>query len=951
MANSPKWPQLARSLKKIQLIGAEGDISKQDLRLVKQRFLNLHKIKMQRALDAVTDRQKIFLELLPLLFHVNHPILPGYVSSKAPAGIADYTPSKLSIDKAKKLGNGFVYRKRARRTFGIESVFLMGSVGSIAYARGSDMDLWICHAPTLTSKEIELLQEKATEIEKWAMTLGLEVHFFLMDAEKFKAGVATPLSSESSGSTQHHLLLEEFYRTALYVAGRYPVWWLVPPESEHNYQAFVDKLLKQRFIDRNDVIDFGGLEAVPAEEFLGASLWHLYKAIDSPYKSLLKLMLMELYVDQYPNSDWSALRMKKLIYSGESDPNKLDAYLILYAALEDYFIEKKEPERLNLMRHCFFNKLNENGLVATKRYKKDWRQEVFSDMLSSWAPLPDYLANALDNEDWDILQVLQEKERLTHELTQSYQLLMRFAKERIEGSRRDNEELTLLGRKLNATLERRPGKLDRSTIKNSRIRQENKVVLKQVLAQDGRPSWVLLNSLDVSIQAQPIRQTPSLIGLLAWCVDYGVLGKKTKIALDPGTSDISSREVSQTLHVVSEYFSALPKTPTDLDVYREIPAITNVMLVINSGMDSMSDYTEQGINLISERSDALSFGSQRRNLVLTVDVMFRNSWNEIIIRKYDGMDGLMACLCEIFSHKTLGARQELPTWGCTSFNSIRALSVSKRIRGLILEVASVFKSYSDAISPRLVIQSARSFYIMQVNDRKMTAVAVTEKDLLDTLSTPQSVFSPIRFDGFIEQQELLPVICRHHQAGLIRIYYHQLSESVAEIYILDEKGSVFFKQRQFANEQTLLNTYKALLEGTLQRRRLIAYGQDVRELDLDIECFRVEKIQREWVLKEISLTDKFSKSGMSVRVANDHQMEELHIYCNEQIFSSLEYGENVYSEAANYIRKKRKAAEDYPVYITDIDVSLEELGAVSGVEPQTAHFLHFMQGIEEKLNV
>ncbi|MEH6502510.1 MAG: class I adenylate cyclase [Cycloclasticus sp.] len=950
MVNSSKSPQLARSLKNIRLISAEGDISKQDLRVVKQRFLNLHKIKMQRALDAVTDRQKIFLELLPLLFHVNHPVLPGYVSSKTPAGIADYTPSKLSIDKAKKLGNGFVYSKRASRTFAIEAVFLMGSVGSIAYARGSDMDLWLCHAPTLSPKEVELLQEKTAEIEKWAMTLGLEVHFFLIDAEKFKAGVATPLSSESSGSTQHHLLLEEFYRTALYVAGRYPVWWLVPPESENNYQAFVDKLLKQRFIDRNDVIDFGGLEAVPAEEFLGASLWHLYKAIDSPYKSLLKLMLMELYVDQYPNSDWSALRMKKLIYSGESDPNKLDAYLILYAALEDYFVEKKEPERLNLMRYCFFNKLNENGLVAAKRLKKDWRQEVFSGMLSSWAPLPDYLANALDNEDWDILQVLQEKERLTHELTQSYQLLMRFAKERIEHSKRDNEELTLLGRKLNAALERRPGKLERSTIKNSRIQQENKVVLKQVSSQGGQSSWVL-NRLDVNNQEQPIRQTPSLIGLLAWCVDYGVLGEKTKIALDPGASDISSREVSQTLQSVSEYFSALPKTPTDLEAYREIPVITNVMLVINSGMDSMSDYTEQGINLISERSDALSFGSQRRNLVLTADVMFRNSWNEIIVRKYEAMDGLMACLCEIFSHKTLGSRQQLPIWGCTSFNSTRAKSVSKRIQGLILEVASVFKNYTDAISPRLVIQSARSFYIMQVNEQKMTAVAVTEKDLLDALSTPQSIFSPIHFDGFIEQQDLLPVICRHHQAGLIRIYYHQMTDSVAEIYILDEKGSVFFKQRQFANEQTLLNTYKALLEGTLQRRRLIVYGQDVRELDLEIECFRVEKIRRQWVLKAVSLDDSFSKSGMSVRVANDNQTGELHIYCNKQIFSSLEYGENTYTEAANYIRKKRKAAEDYPVYITDIDVSLEELGAVSGVEPQTVHFLQFMQGIEEKLNV
>ncbi|MEO1963136.1 MAG: class I adenylate cyclase, partial [Cycloclasticus sp.] len=506
MVNSTTKPAQSRSLPNIKLVSSDGDISKKDLRLVKQRFLNLHKLKMRRALDAVTPRQKIFLELLPLLFHVNHPVLPGYVSSKAPAGIADYAPGKLVIDKAKKLGKGFVYSKRAKRSFAIESIFLMGSVGSIAYVKGSDMDLWLCHAANLSADELVLLQEKACDIEKWAESLGLEVHFFLMNAESFKHGAATPLSSESSGSTQHHLLLEEFYRTALYVAGRYPVWWLVPPEEEGNYQAFVDNLLKQRFINQHDVIDFGGLENVPAEEFLGASFWHLYKAIDSPYKSLLKLMLMESYVDQYPNFQWSALLMKQRVYAGESDVNKLDAYLILYDVLEAYFIKRNEPERLDLMRYCFYSKLNEHTRSVSKQ---DWRQDVFMDMLEKWAPLPEYLENALEHKEWDISQVQQEKERLTNELTHSYRLLMRFAKERIDKSKRDSEELTLLGRKLNAAFEKRPSKLERSTIKNTRIRQESKVILKQQKVQDRQVSW-LLNRLDINNNEQFIRQARGL---------------------------------------------------------------------------------------------------------------------------------------------------------------------------------------------------------------------------------------------------------------------------------------------------------------------------------------------------------------------------------------------------------------------------------------------------------
>jgi hypothetical protein len=60
MVDSLKSPAQERNLKSINLIGPNGDISKKDLRVVKQRFLNLHKLKMQRALDAITPRQKIF---------------------------------------------------------------------------------------------------------------------------------------------------------------------------------------------------------------------------------------------------------------------------------------------------------------------------------------------------------------------------------------------------------------------------------------------------------------------------------------------------------------------------------------------------------------------------------------------------------------------------------------------------------------------------------------------------------------------------------------------------------------------------------------------------------------------------------------------------------------------------------------------------------------------------
>jgi len=91
----------SKSLKPIKL-GAPGDeIGKKDLNTVKRRFLNLHKLRFRRVQQFLQPGQRIFLDLLPLLFHRNTPALPGFISSDTPAGIRDYAPSKSAISATK----------------------------------------------------------------------------------------------------------------------------------------------------------------------------------------------------------------------------------------------------------------------------------------------------------------------------------------------------------------------------------------------------------------------------------------------------------------------------------------------------------------------------------------------------------------------------------------------------------------------------------------------------------------------------------------------------------------------------------------------------------------------------------------------------------------------------------------------------------------------------------
>ncbi|MEW8211209.1 MAG: class I adenylate cyclase, partial [Candidatus Thiodiazotropha taylori] len=423
-----------------QAISFDNGISRKELNEVRQRFMRLHRARLRRIHLELRPSQQEFLDLLPLLFHINHPMLPGFVSSDTVTGIPDYSPSKKSLDAAAKLSRSFQYKKRAQRVYHIHGLYLMGSTGTIGQSFGSDFDLWLCHDPMLDQHQRDQLQQKVKLIEKAAAELGLELHIFLIDPERFRRGEKSRLSRESTGTTQHHLLLEEFYRSAVLLAGRYPLWWLVPPEQEEEYQTYVEYLLSHRFIKASEVFDLGGLNRVQAGEFFGAALWQLYKGIDSPYKSILKIFLMEAYSHHYPHPKWLAQQAKEAIYAGETDIDMLDAYILLYQKVEEFLKANKDTDRLELARRCFYFKVGEH-LSQVRKGQGNWRGRMMLKLTRQWGWSQTQLQMLDTRSEWKIDRVIKERNALVSVLTRSYRLLTDFARKFAKESHIDPHEL------------------------------------------------------------------------------------------------------------------------------------------------------------------------------------------------------------------------------------------------------------------------------------------------------------------------------------------------------------------------------------------------------------------------------------------------------------------------------------------------------------------------------
>ena len=437
-------------------------IDRKVLSQLRARFLKLNEGRMARAMEGLSTRQQGVLNLLPLFFHVNHPLLPGYVSGSTPAGLSNFEPDANALAEAQRLTRSFSYKPRhgSNPPRPIHGLFLMGSLGTLAQADQSDMDVWVCHSPDLNEQELAELRKKCQLLEAWADSQGAEAHFFLIDPVRFVRGERdTQLSSEDCGTTQHYLLLDEFYRTAIWLAGRTPIWWLVPVYEEAGYDRYTHTLISKRFIRADETLDLGHLAYIPPGEFIGAGLWQLFKGIESPYKSVLKLLLTEVYASEHPRVQCLSLRFKQAVFANRLDLDELDPYVVVYRRIEEYLIARNEPERLEVVRRALYLKVNRK-LTGSSGRTQSWQRSLLERLAHEWQWDPRQLALLDCRSQWKVRQVDSERRALINELNYSYRFLTQFARNDQTASLINKRDLSVLGRRLYAAFERKAGKVE-----------------------------------------------------------------------------------------------------------------------------------------------------------------------------------------------------------------------------------------------------------------------------------------------------------------------------------------------------------------------------------------------------------------------------------------------------------------------------------------------------------
>lgn len=907
--------------------GVPGPLpDRRGLELLRQRFLTLNAGRLERAHQLLSTRQQRVLHLLPLLFHVNHPGLPGYVSTSAPAGLSDYEPTEAALNEARQLARSFRYWALPQQQVApLHGLFLMGSLGTLAQTERSDMDLWLCHDPALDEAALDLLRRKARAVEHWAASQGAELHVFLVDPERFASGRRdAELTGEDCGSSQHYLLLDEFFRTALWLAGRTPTWWLVPAEQEERYPDYVAALRSCGVLTAEQELHFGYLGRIPAREYLGAGMWQLYKAMQSPYKSVLKLLLNEAYASAHPGGEALALQFKRDVLSGVDDLDDLDPYIRLYRRLEDYL--RDDAARLELVRRCLYLKVDRQLSRPASALGRTWQRQLLRQLCAGWGWGEPRLVLLDSRPRWKLRQVESELRLLVAALMRSYLSLKAFAEQQHVLNPLSERDMLVLARRLRVLFARSGAKIDTVNPGIANSLAEPNLTLRRVEPEQ----WALYDGSLTANQCQdrvPLKRSRHLIALLAWAQRNGVLDSASRVTLHPGQSHLRDFE----LQGLRACLQTLPGPQAEVAdaLMLEKRRAERVLVLINVGIDPLQGLSRA--QMVGGRNDVLDYGGSQANLVQSLDRITLTSWNEVTHQRYEGPQAVFECLRELLGE---GVHAHRVQFQCFAQN--RAQALAQRLEGLYAQSADVLCE-SEA---RLLVRIAGHYRIWQRRDGEVSEQVLGElPGLLACLGMAQPSLPPLHLDCQALTDHSLGLVLRHAEPGCLQVFYQSGEDT--QVYLLDECNALWQQTLPGRPEAVLprLQHFLETVAGSPQNRPAMLGQGPVRYYQLlpGAPLTATELVRR--------LPPQATPGPMPLyaRISRDaQQQEQLTLYCGWEDFHQRKLGDRLYRTVVAQLRARSLVG---PLMVAELELS----GAFEAGQLQTLHYLEYKRSIEQAL--
>lgn len=757
-----------------------------ELRLSKFESLNQERLK--RALQIMKNDAVNVLNLLPVLLHFNSPNLPGFRSSSVPFGIDKFVPNESQRHYL--IEHGINPDANEEKHYPIYALYAMGSTSSIAQGQNSDLDIWVCVSKNTPEKELRLLSEKCRFLSSFSKTLGADVNLFVTPENKFLSGKHGNMDTEDCGSAQSLFLLDEFYRSSIKLCGRNLAWFMISEDEEkQNYAQFLENFYKAPFVDRTSWFDFGSVAKCSPVEYFGSGLWLVYKGIDHPLKAVLKILLMETYASEYPNTRLLSMELKNAVYEYSQYNLRLDAYYLMYRKVSKYLKKKGDYSRLKLARICFYLKIQQSITHISKSKLREQRVRFLRRLSIIWNWSRAFCNHLSNIEQWHIETVKKAQNDLFSSLLESYKTLLRFSVENNIEYAITSDDAGVLSRKIYAAFDRYPGKILISSKEFIHLLEENTITfVKPSKHSVCREGWHIfptaIDSLSL-LSTKAVYIASRAAEVVAWSTFNNLLTSRSNVYVFNKDGYLSADKIKQLSYDMTLFFknsSHLEVSEADLQKPRKV---LKSMLLINLENDITQELLISPSDI--EIGSSLSCGRQKMCLVGSVDLISLNSWGEINCISYpDGELGLVEALSSIIRiHAGLFLNQP------HEYSSV-------------IKVQSYSKFHSDLI--RFDLEATIRGIFSCLGDYESSYVFNVGHNTYEAMVNEEGALSLIRHSTFRASDDDVTVLSRFGMrpefalqvpnqvekcasAGIVQ-YFFKKNGGVWDIFIVNERNEV-----------------------------------------------------------------------------------------------------------------------------------------------------------------
>ncbi len=513
---------------------------------MKAAFSNYNVVRMREALRYLSGPKLELFIKIPFLIHINRPQFPGYVPELPEAcGIYNFKNSgfyKAALD-IEKIPRDILETETDIKNPCVLGFYHIGSLGTFTQSAQSDFDYWVIIDKTcFTEQRYYNLEKKLNHIVKFSReNFDQEVTFFIMDQADIRKDCYAGFEAPETMIAPKLFLKEEFYRTFLMIAGKIPLWTILPANMQRGtYDRLVGYLFRQpepAFLLK-DFIDLGKVEMPSVKDIYQGIRWHICKSKEDPVKALLKAtMILSHTTDEKDSAMLLCDELKQKFAKAGIDDCESDPYKIVFDRVLHYH-KVHAHDGLKLIKTAIFLRLCSYPEVKLPEPGSP-KKQLIDKYIRTWNILPSQVKKLMSYPNWPEKGKQLLDKTLIQRLAGMYEQINAKGKA-IEKNLPPVEQrnMKILNNKVKARLNRESGKIQASS--NFLTRHTLPFLL---IKKNSMGEWILSAALSNTVHESVVHTSKAFLGLMGWIMENRIYRRnKTHIKLETRLKLYESRD-------------------------------------------------------------------------------------------------------------------------------------------------------------------------------------------------------------------------------------------------------------------------------------------------------------------------------------------------------------------------------------------------------------------------